>query len=76
MGSDGFSCFFSVILNAVKNLSVRVYGGAIVDGRAIPEILRSAQDDKGIAKRLASSRIEAERSAEIQKKYPATSVAG
>ena len=50
----------------MKNLSVRVDGGAIVDGhgiadgRAIPEILRFTQDDKGIAKRLASSRIEAE----------------
>ena len=67
---------FFVILNAVKNLSERGDDGAIVDGCTIPEILRLAQDDKGIAKRLASSRIEAERSAEIQKKYPATSVAG
>ena len=75
MSSCGFSCF-TVILNAVKNLSERGGGGAIVDGRAIPEILRFTQDDKGIAKRLASSRIEAERSAETQKKYPATSVAG
>ena len=36
----------NVILNAVKNLSERVVGRAIVDGCAIPEILRSAQDDK------------------------------
>ena len=35
----------NVILNAVKNLSERIDVGAIVDGRAIPEILRSAQDD-------------------------------
>ena len=42
----------------------------IVDGCAIPEILRFTQDDRGIAKRLASSRIEAERSAEIQKNTP------
>ena len=67
---------FFFILNAVKNLSVRVDGGAIVDGhgiadgRAIPEILRFTQDDRGIAKRLASSRIEAEGSAEIQKNTP------
>ena len=36
---------FSVILNAVKNLSERVDGRAIVVGCVIPEILRSAQDD-------------------------------
>ena len=38
VGSMGSGAFF-VILNAVKNLSVRVGGRAIVDGRAIPEIL-------------------------------------
>ena len=36
---------FFVILNAVKNLSVRVGGRAIADCRAIPEILRFTQDD-------------------------------
>ena len=48
VGFYGFLCVLVcfVILNAVKNLSVRVDGCAIVDGRAIPEILRSAQDDK------------------------------
>ena len=34
-----------VILNVVKNLSERIAVRAIVEGRAIPEILRSAQDD-------------------------------
>ena len=34
-----------VILNVVKNLSERIDVGAIVDSCAIPEILRSAQDD-------------------------------
>ena len=38
VGSDGFF----VILNAVKNLSERGGGRAIVDGRAIPEIPRPA----------------------------------
>ena len=49
MGSDGFSCF-TVILNAVKNLSERGDDGAIVDGCTIPEILRFTQDDKGYSK--------------------------
>ena len=52
-GFNGFwwVLMFFFILNAVKNLSVRVDGGAIVDGhgiadgRAIPEILRFTQDD-------------------------------
>jgi hypothetical protein len=38
MGLVGSGVFF-VILNAVKNLSVRVGGRAIVDCRAIPENL-------------------------------------
>ena len=37
-----------VILNVVKNLSERIDVGAIVDGYAIPEILRFAQDDIGV----------------------------
>ena len=49
MGSGGFSCF-TVILNAVKNLSERGDDGAIVDGCTIPEILRFTQDDKGYSK--------------------------
>ena len=44
MGSDGFF----VILNVVKNLSVRVNGRTIVDCCAIPEILRFTQDDRGM----------------------------
>ena len=44
MGSGGFL----VILNAVKNLSERSGGRAIVDCRAIPEILRFTQDDRGM----------------------------
>ena len=67
---------FFVILNAVKNLSERVDGCAIVDGRAIPEILRFTQDDRGIAKRLASSRLSQQKCHKRAKKYPATSVAG
>jgi hypothetical protein len=47
VGSMGLGVFFvilnnntnNVILNAVKNLSVRVGGRAIVDCRAIPENL-------------------------------------
>ena len=41
MGLMGSGVFF-VILNAVKNLSERGGGGAIVDGRAISEIPRPA----------------------------------
>ncbi len=37
--------FFNVILNVVKNLSERIDVRAIVDGCAIPEILRFTQDD-------------------------------
>ncbi len=37
--------FYHVILNAVKNLSGCNNVRAIIEGRAIPEILRSAQDD-------------------------------
>ena len=44
MGSMRSGVFF-VILNVVKNLSERGGGRAIVDGSAIPEILRLAQDD-------------------------------
>ena len=39
---------FFVILNAVKNLSERSGGRAIVGSRAIPEILRFTQDDRGM----------------------------
>ena len=54
VGSCGFSWVLVrsfVILNVVKNLSERIDVGAIVDGCALPEILRFAQDDIGVGSR-------------------------